>query len=63
MLNEIFNEDWVAGMRKHVKDSSVDLIVTAPPYLTAYKTNYRKTAHRFDKEILNDRPRGGENSF
>lgn len=63
MLNEIFNEDCVAGMRKHVKDSSVDLIVTDPPYLTAYKTNHRKTAHRFDKEILNDRPRGGETAF
>lgn len=60
MLNEILNIDCIVGMRKYVKDSSVDLIVTDPPYLTAYKTNHRKSPHRFDKEILNDRLRGGE---
>lgn len=59
MLNEVLNMDCIKGMREKVADSSVGLIVTDPPYLTAYKTNHRKTPNRFSKEILNDRVRGG----
>lgn len=29
---QIFNEDCVSGMRKHVKDATIDLIFTDPPY-------------------------------
>ena len=41
MVNKIFNEDCINGMR-WMKDSSVDLIVTDPPYLINDKTNHRK---------------------
>lgn len=30
--NVIFNEDCVSGMRTHIPDNSIDLIVTSPPY-------------------------------
>jgi len=40
---------------KDVDDKSIDLIVTDPPYLIKYKTNYRKNKeHKFCTEILND---------
>lgn len=40
---------------KNIPDKSIDLIVTDPPYLIKYKTNYRKNKkHRFCNEILND---------
>ena len=40
---------------KGVEDNSIDLIVTDPPYLINYKTNYRiNKDHRFTKPILND---------
>ena len=36
-------------------DKSIDMIVTDPPYLISYKTNYRKNkVHDFCSEILND---------
>lgn len=63
MLNEVLNMDCIKGIREKVADSSVDLIVTDPPYLTTYKTNRRKTPNRFSKEILNDRVRGGNSSL
>ena len=53
-LNKIYNEDCLEGM-KRIPDGSVDLIVTDPPYLISYKTNYRKNkGHKFTKEIAND---------
>ena len=53
-LNKIYNEDCLEGM-KRIPDGSVDLIVTDPPYLISYKTNYRKNKyHKFTKEIAND---------
>ena len=53
-LDVIYNEDCLEGMQK-LPDSSIDLIVTDPPYLISYKTNYRKNkAHDFCSEILND---------
>lgn len=40
---------------KGLQDNSIDLIVTDPPYLINYKTNYRiNKDHRFTKPILND---------
>jgi site-specific DNA-methyltransferase (adenine-specific) len=53
-LNKIYNEDCIHGMQK-LSEGSVDLIVTDPPYLISYKTNYRKNKkHDFCSEILND---------
>lgn len=53
-LDVIYNEDCLEGM-KRLPDASIDLIVTDPPYLISYKTNYRKNkAHDFCSEILND---------
>ena len=53
-LNKIYNEDCLEGM-KRIPDSSIDLIVTDPPYLINYKTGNRKDKeHRFGKVILND---------
>ena len=53
-LNKIYNEDCLEGMKK-IPDSSIDLIVTDPPYLINYKTGNRKDKeHRFGKVILND---------
>ena len=54
MVNEIFNKDCIDGMQC-MKDSSVDLIVTDPPYLINYKTNRRKNKeHSFCTPIKND---------
>ena len=40
---------------KEIKDNSIDLIVTDPPYLMNYKTNYRKDkTHKFCEVIKND---------
>jgi len=53
-LNKIYNMDCLEGM-KEISDKSIDLIVTDPPYLISYKTNYRKNKnHEFCSEILND---------
>lgn len=42
-------------LMKNIPDKSIDLIVTDPPYLIKYKTNYRKDKnHDFCSEILND---------
>ena len=53
-LNKVYNDDCIDGMKK-MPSESVDLIVTDPPYLISYKTNYRKDkSHKFGKEIAND---------
>ena len=53
-LNKVYNGDCIEGM-KAMSNESVDLIVTDPPYLISYKTNYRKDkSHKFGKEIAND---------
>ena len=53
-LNKIYNMDCLEGM-KMLDDNSVNLIVTDPPYLMNYMTNYRKNKeHEFCKPILND---------
>ncbi len=30
--NEFYNEDCITGVREHIKDNSIDLIITDPPY-------------------------------
>jgi len=53
-LNKIYNEDCLEGM-KRIENESVDLVVTDPPYLINYKTNYRKDKqHKFSNAIEND---------
>lgn len=53
-LDIVYNEDCIEGTRG-VDDESIDLIVTDPPYLISYKTNYRNDKnHEFCSEILND---------
>lgn len=53
-VNRIYNMDCLEGM-KLIPDKSIDLIVTDPPYLIKYKTNYRQNKeHDFCIEILND---------
>lgn len=39
---------------KRIPDSSVDLIVTDPPYLMNYKTGRRKAEHKFSTVIAGD---------
>jgi site-specific DNA-methyltransferase (adenine-specific) len=53
-LNYIDNIDCLEGM-KAIPDGSVDLVVTDPPYLISYATNYRKDkTHDFCSVIAND---------
>ncbi len=40
-VNKIYNEDCLEGL-KNIDSNSIDLVVTDPPYLINYKTNYRK---------------------
>lgn len=52
--NVIYNEDCLQTM-KRIEDKAIDLIVTDPPYLISYKTNYRSDKnHKFNKVIQND---------
>ena len=47
-------------LMKDIPDGSIDMILTDPPYLQGYKTNYRKdNRHEFSSEILNDTPQTG----
>lgn len=42
-------------LMKELPDESIDLIVTDPPYLMSYKTNYRNNKnHKFCSEIAGD---------
>ena len=51
---KIYNDDCLNAMRNIDKDS-IDLIVTDPPYLINYKTNYRKNKEDdFCKPIKGD---------
>lgn len=53
-MYELLQGDCLELMKK-IPDNSIDLIVTDPPYLIKYKTNYRKDKHHdFCSEILND---------
>lgn len=51
----IYNGDCIKGM-KELKDCSVDLVVTDPPYLMNYHTSHRKNKdHKFCHAIANDK--------
>ena len=50
----IYNNDF-REISKNIEDETVDLIVTDPPYLINYKTNYRKNKqHKFCSSIKGD---------
>lgn len=53
---KIINGDCLEEMEKLIDDNvKVDLVLTDPPYLINYKTNYRNDkTHDFNKPILND---------
>lgn len=38
-VNHIYNEDCLEGMKKHIPDQSIDIIVTSPPYNIGIKYN------------------------
>ena len=44
MRNTIFHQDCIAGMREHLPDACVDVIVTSPPYNIGVQYN----THRDD---------------
>lgn len=55
-LDKIYNMDCLDGMRLMKEQGvKVDCVITDPPYLINYRTNYRKDkAHKFCKVIEND---------
>lgn len=53
-LNKIYCADSLELM-KEIPDKSIDLVLTDPPYLIAYKTSHRKDkTHEFCSEIQGD---------
>ena len=52
-VDYIAKEDVIEFMGK-LPDECIDLIVTDPPYLINYKTNWRKDNHKFSNVIEND---------
>jgi len=53
-LGKLFCGDCLEVM-KDIPDGSIDLVLTDPPYLIKYKTNYRKNKnHEFCSPIQND---------
>ena len=52
-MNKVYNIDCIEYM-KTMKDNSVDLVVTDPPYLMNYKSNRRVVMDKFDY-IQNDK--------
>lgn len=50
MINKVFNEDCLEGM-KRIKDNSIDLLLTDIPYGMDFQSNHRKQKH---KKIAND---------
>jgi site-specific DNA-methyltransferase (adenine-specific) len=50
MLNKVCCVDWEIGI-KNIKDKSVDLVLSDPPYGMEYNSNHRKVSH---KVIKND---------
>ena len=41
-------------LMSQMPNESIDLIVTDPPYLINYRTNWRKGNHKFSETIPND---------
>ncbi len=48
-LNKIYNEDCLEGMKK-IPDSSIDLIVTDPPYKITSRGNGGSSGGMFQKK-------------
>ncbi|HHG7681586.1 TPA: hypothetical protein ACPX8G_001348 [Streptococcus pneumoniae] len=45
-IDKIIKKDVLEVMAT-IPDNKIDLIVTDPPYLINYKTNWRKEKHKF----------------
>ncbi|CAG5782789.1 putative prophage protein [Streptococcus pneumoniae] len=52
-IDKIIKKDVLEFMET-IPDNKIDLIVTDPPYLINYKTNWRKEKHKFSNVIKND---------
>lgn len=52
-IDDIYKGDCIKGMER-IEDSSIDLIVTDPPYLMNYRSNRRVKQEKF-KHIVNDK--------
>ncbi|HET8379823.1 TPA: site-specific DNA-methyltransferase [Streptococcus pneumoniae] len=52
-IDKIIKKDVLEVMAT-IPDNKIDLIVTDPPYLINYKTNWRKEKHKFSNVIKND---------
>lgn len=59
-IDRIYKGDCLEGMAQ-LPNSSVDIVVTDPPYLIAYKTGRRKGRHKFKHEIINDHGEEAQN--
>lgn len=59
-IDRIYKGDCLEGMAQ-LPNSSVDIVVTDPPYLIAYKTGWRKGRHKFKHEIINDHGEEAQN--
>jgi site-specific DNA-methyltransferase (adenine-specific) len=49
IFNQIFNEDCIGGMARHLPDQSVDLVITDPPFgieFQAKRGNYNRKSSR-----------------
>lgn len=59
-LNKIYCMDCVEGMKKHIPDNSIDLMVTSPPYDGIRKYNgFSFNLHETGKEIFRVLKEGG----
>ena len=62
-LNKIYNEDCLEGM-KRIKDKSIDMILTDPPYGIDYQNNYTLKKHsKIKGDNIIDYSTFGEESF
>lgn len=52
-IDKIIKKDVLEFMET-IPDNKIDLIVTDPPYLINYKTNWRKEKHKFSNVIKQD---------
>lgn len=46
-MNKVNNIDCIEGL-KLLKDESIDLVITDPPYLMNYRSNRRVKQEKFD---------------
>ena len=57
MLNKIYNEDCIKGIKK-IPDNTVDLVIIDPPYLinnhnTNYDSDLSREVNKYNNELYN----------